>query len=77
MLNTMYKLMAAITQRRLAMWLGDKLQEAQFGFRRNRGTIDAIHLVRRVAEYGEKTNNKLIMILLDWEKAFDKVDRNQ
>ena len=30
---------------------------------------------RRLAEYGEKTKSPLIMVLLDWEKAFDKVDR--
>ncbi len=34
-----------------------------------------MYLVRRVAEFGEKTTNALIMVLLDWEKAFDKVDR--
>ena len=51
------------------------LQKTQYGFRRNRGTADAIQLVRRIAEYGEKTTNPLIMVLLDWEKAFDKVDR--
>ena len=80
LLNKLYKLFAAILQRRIAAKLDKHLQKTQFGFRRNRGTADAVYLVRRVAEYGEKTTkvndpNPLIMVLLDWEKAFDKVDR--
>ena len=39
--------------------------------------MDAIHLIRRVLEYGESSKNYLYLVLLDWEKAFDKVDRNQ
>ena len=30
-----------------------------------------------MVEYGARTNNRLILILLDWEKAFDKVDREK
>ncbi len=54
LLNTLYKLFAAILQRRIAAKLDKHLQKTQFGFRRNKGTADAVHLVRRVAEYGEK-----------------------
>ena len=75
LLNIIYKLFAAIVQRRIASRLDKHLQKTQYGFRRKRGTADAIHLVRRIAEYGDKTQNPLIMVLLDWEKAFDKVDR--
>ena len=39
-------------------------------------TADAIHQVRRVAEHGQQTYNKLHMVLL-WEKTFDKVDRDK
>ena len=51
------------------------MQKTQYGFRKNKSTADAIYLVRRAMEYAEKTDNKLILVLLDWEKAFDKVDR--
>ena len=33
--------------------------------------------MRRIAEFGIGTYNKLHLVLLDWEKAFDKVDRNK
>ena len=80
LLSTLYKLFAAILQRRIAAKLDKHLQKTQFGFRRNKGTADAVYLVRRIAEFGEKTTKRndpdpLIMVLLDWEKAFDKVDR--
>ena len=75
LLNTTYKVFAAILKMRLAEGLDQWLQKTQYGFRQGKGTSNAIHLIRRIAEYGEKTNNDLIMLLLDWEKAFDKVDR--
>ena len=75
LLNTLYKIFAAILQRRIANTLDRHLQETQYGFRKDKSTGDAIHLIRRVIEYGESTNNQLHLLLLDWEKAFDKVDR--
>ena len=35
------------------------------------------YLLRRIIEFGESTQNNLYLVLLDWEKAFDKVDRTQ
>ena len=77
LLNSIYKIYAAITQRRLAEILDEHLQKTQYGFRKNKSTADAIHLIRRAAEHGHQTNNKLHMVLLNWEKAFDKVDREE
>ena len=75
LLNSLYKIFAAVIQNRIADKLDKHLQKTQFGFRKDKSTADAIYLVRRIAEYGEQTTNKLIMVLLDWEKAFDKVTR--
>ena len=47
----------------------------QYGFRKARSTQHAIHLIRRILEIGESTSSKLILVLLDWEKAFDKLTR--
>ena len=71
LLNSMYKIYAAIIQRRLAEKLDKHLQSTQYGFRQDKSTADAIHLIRRISEHGQQTNNKLHMVLLDWEKAFD------
>ena len=50
------------------------LQATQYGFRRKKGTADAIQYIRRMIDKGEMTNTKTLLVLLDWEKAFDKVD---
>ena len=73
LLNTMYKLFAAVIQRRMADKLDHHLQKTQFGFRKNRSTADALHCIRRVIDKGEMTNTKTLLVLLDWEKAFDRV----
>ena len=77
LLNTLYKLFAAILQRRISETLDKHVQHTQYGFRKDESTADAIHLIRRVIEYGESTKNQLHLLLLDWEQAFDKVDRTQ
>ena len=73
LLNSIYKIFAAFIQRRLSYMLARHLQRTQYGFRQRKSTAQAIHLVRRAMEYGERTGNNLLLLLLDWEKAFDKV----
>ena len=75
LLNSLYKIFAAIIQKRLATHLDAYLQKTQFGFRKDRSTSDAIHCVRRIAEHGEQTNTQTHMVLLDWAKAFHKINR--
>ena len=77
LLNSTYKVFAAIIQKRVADGIDEHLQQTQFGFRKKKSTADAIFLTRRVAEYGEKTKNKLMLLLLDWEKAFDRITRDK
>ena len=73
LLNTNYKIFTAIIQKRLADGLDKHLQSTQYGFRRKMGTAQALHYVRRTVERGERTRNKTLFVLLDWEKAFNKV----
>ena len=61
-------------QTRIAAGVEKELQSTQYGFRREKSTADSIYLVRRIVEYGARTKNRLTLILLDWVKAFDKVD---
>jgi hypothetical protein len=75
LLNAMYKIFAAVVQIRLAEQLDKHLQKTQYGFRKNKSTADAIQCIRRIAEHGEQTTKRTIMLLLDWENAFDKVTR--
>merc|ERR1712115_74969 len=54
----------------------DIVSQAQYGFRPAKSTAHAIYIIRRIQDYAEKTGGALYMTLLDWEKAFDKVDHN-
>ena len=75
LLNTMYKLFASVVQARLSTGIDKHMHCTQYGFRQARSTHQAIHIIRRIMEMGESTTNKIILVLLDWEKAFDKFTR--
>ena len=71
LLNAIYKIYASIIHSRLVEALDHEIQDTQFGFRKNRSTSDALFVAKRMQEYAERRGQKGLMILLDWEKAFD------
>jgi len=73
LLNSFYKLMAAIVQMRIECKIDKHLQGTQYGFRKRLSTADATHYIRRMIDKGESRKSKTLLLLLDWEKAFDKV----
>ena len=70
-----YKLLAAIPLARLkAAGAEQRISKSQFGFVSEKGTTGALFLARRMVEAAWATENgKLLLLLLDWSKAFDKV----
>ena len=60
-------------QKRIEKEIDPYLQKTQYGFRRKKSTADAIHIVRRMLEVAYRSEVKLNMVLLDWEKAFDEI----
>ena len=77
LLNIGYKLMASMIQKRLSEAMDDRIDPAQFGFRKGRSTSQPIHIYRRVQEIHEEAGLELVTILLDWEKAFDKIHQGR
>ena len=52
----------------------DVLEEGQFGFRKGKGTRDAIGLIRTIVERYIVKYKGVYAVFLDLEKAFDRVD---
>ena len=53
------------------------ITKTQYGFRPNMSTSHAIYIIRRIQDYAESTGSKLSLSLLDWEKAFDKIQHDK
>ena len=64
----------AKTLRRNEKKIEDVLAEDQFGFRRGKGTRDAIGMMRIIAERTLEIDEELCVCLIDWHKAFDRVN---
>eukprot|EP00972_Heterocapsa_arctica_P052479 7720213-Heterocapsa_arctica.AAC.1 len=77
LLNLSYKLLASIIQKRIALGLDSRLDDFQFGFRKKRSTLQPLFIYRRLQEIHEESGQEFITLLLDWEKAFDKVDQQR
>ena len=63
--------------RRLSVYCEAKglFPEEQCGFRPNRSTTDMMFVVRRLQEIGRKAGVSLFMCFIDFQKAYDTVDR--
>ena len=50
----------------------------EYGFRANRSTAQALFIARRIQDLAEEAgHDNTILVFLDWEKAFDKVDQDR
>ena len=74
LLNTIYKIYAALLQRRLAGKIEHKLRNTQFGFRPGKGTRQPLFILRRAMEWSLMTSTPLHILSLDWRQAFDSLD---
>ena len=77
LLDTMYKIYTRLIANRLYNAVEPYLRSTQFGFRKRRSTTHAIHVVRRTIEaffHKSEPGYDLNLLLLDWSKAFDRVD---
>ena len=68
------KITAKILRRRFEKKIEDVLGEDQFGFRRGKGTRNAIGMMRIIAERILKIDEEMCVCFIDWQKAFDRVN---
>ena len=64
-------------RKRLQVVLEDHLCEAQYGFRPSRSTSHAIFLTSRLQDISEQQGSNMILLFLDWEKAFDRIKHDR
>ena len=71
----MYKIYMIVIGKRLQDVLEEHLCETQFGFRPSHSTSQAIFITRRLQDIAEQQGSNMVLTFLDWEKAFDRVQR--
>ena len=76
LLNSFYKIIAAVIKKRLEAAVESQLMTTQYGSRKNKSTTHALFIARRIQEFAERAGLPGTLVLLDWEKAFDKVDHD-
>ena len=62
---------------RLAYGIDDIIWKLQYGFKGKKSTAQAMFICRRLQDIVERAGEKMTMIFLDWEKAFDKVYQDE
>lgn len=79
LMNTDYKIHAAVLRSKLEKKFEETqiLQETQMGFRRGRGTRDAITLLKNIIDDGLSKEKNIYACFVDLKTAFDKVDRRK
>jgi len=75
-LSIAYKILASmLKQRLLDAGVERQLWRTQYGFRKQRGTVDAIHIARRRIELAcAQRRGSVSLLALDWRKAFDCIN---
>ena len=72
--NTDYKLLAHVLANRLHKILHNIISHDQTGYMKKRYIGNNVHKVLDTIEYLNRTNNSGILLMLDFEKAFDTVE---
>ena len=75
MLEVVGKVLARIIQDRLQKVVEDEVLESQCGFRKGRGCVDMIFVVRQLAEKVVEHSTKHFILIIDLQKVYDSVPR--
>ena len=67
------KIVTRILSKRLESKIEEVIEEDQFGFRKGKGTRDAIGLMRIISERMLDVKEEMCLCFIDWQKAFDRL----
>ena len=62
-----------IFRKKIERKIEDVLGEDHFGFRRGKGTRDAIVMLRIISERTLDIDKKLCVCIIDWRKTYDRI----
>ena len=74
LLGTVYKLLAKPMARRLQPMLNDIIRPNQTRFIKGRSIIDNVFLAFETMDWAVESQQPMVMLLLDFEKAYDRVE---
>ena len=77
LLNYTYKIYASVIQQRLVARIDKYIHPTQYGFRAKRSTSQALYIARIIQDIAEQSRDQILLVLLDWEKAIDKIDQDR
>jgi len=77
LLNTAYKVLAAVINNRLTTYTEDLLSHEKNGFRRNWSTTHNIFVMRQILEKCYEYNVEMHVLFVDFKQALDSVDRQK
>ena len=72
-----WKILLHIIKERITPLVEKHLTESQFGFRKGRGTREAINVLRTMGERMMQRQKDLCNAFIDYTKAFDKVNHKK
>jgi hypothetical protein len=75
LLSNAYKILSNILLARLTPYVNEIIGDHQFGFRRNRSTMDQIFYIRQILEKKWEYNGMVHQLFIDFRKAYDSIRR--
>ena len=70
------KIFCRIILERISRAVESKIRKEQAGFRKGKSCIDQIFTLRQIIEQNHEWNGPLYALFIDFEKAFDSIDRD-
>lgn len=77
LLNTTYKILANLINKRLKLQAEEILGDYQNGFRPGRSTINGIHILEQIFQKTRNYNKEVHVLFVDFKSAFDSINREK
>jgi hypothetical protein len=74
LLGCIYKIIAKVLEKRLAMVIDSLISTNQSAFIKGRNLVDGVVVVNEVVEMARKSKKECLIFKVDFEKAYDSVD---